>query len=88
MFEKLFKSELAVIQSNEILTAKLWDEIHIHYSSSNRHYHNLAHLDNLATGLSAIRDIINDWQTIIFSVAYHDIVYNILKKDNEEKVAM
>ena len=34
-----------------------------------------------------ISNDITDWQTIIFSTAYHDIIYNPLKKDNEERSA-
>jgi predicted metal-dependent HD superfamily phosphohydrolase len=30
---------------------------------------------------------IKDWSVVIFAVFYHDIVYNILKHDNEERSA-
>jgi predicted metal-dependent HD superfamily phosphohydrolase len=87
VFEQAFKKELASITNNEIIIGKVWDEIRIQYSKRNRYYHNLSHLDKLVALLSAVFDQIKDWQTIIFSVAYHDIIYNPLKNDNEEKSA-
>ena len=87
MFENAFKTELAKISSDNSLIEKLWEEIKQQYSKRNRHYHSLAHLDNIIIDLFPIKDKIVDWQTIVFSVAYHDIVYNTLKNDNEEKSA-
>ena len=87
MFETIFKTELTAIRTEDILIDKLWLEIASNYSKRNRHYHNLHHLDNLADELVKISTKLNDWPTIIFSIAYHDIVYNILKQYNEEKSA-
>ena len=66
----------------------MWDEIKTQYSKSSRHYHNLSHLDKLTALLSGIAENIQDWQTVVFSIGYHDIVYDSLKKDNEEKSAV
>ncbi len=85
MIEVTFKTELSKIKTDKILIEKLWKEINTRYNKRNRYYHNITHLDNLIKELTIIKDKINDWQTIVFSVAYHDIVYNILKMDNEEK---
>lgn len=87
MFETAFRNELATLPDNQQLIEELVTEIVQQYSKSNRHYHNLAHLDSLYEKLLAVADKINDWQIIIFSIAYHDIVYNTLKQDNEEKSA-
>jgi predicted metal-dependent HD superfamily phosphohydrolase len=70
------------------LIAHLWSEIEKHYSDKKRHYHTLTHLDNLLYQLNDVKDLIQDWDTIVFSVAYHDVVYNALKHDNEEKSAL
>src|SRR5688572_7199570 len=87
MFEQSFKDVLGNLTSDQSLTDGLWKEIKSNYSNSRRYYHNLAHLDNLTGQLSSVKNQIEDWQTLIFSVAYHDIIYNPLKKDNEEKSA-
>ena len=87
MFEKIFKAELINLNAEKSLIDKLWSELNSNYSKSNRHYHNLDHLDNVIEQLLPIRNKIENWQILIFSVAYHDIIYNSLKKDNEEKSA-
>jgi predicted metal-dependent HD superfamily phosphohydrolase len=87
VFELAFKKQLASITSNDKLIAKIWDEIKTQYSKTSRHYHNLSHLDKLTELLTEISERIQDWQTVVFSIAFHDIIYHPLKKDNEEKSA-
>jgi predicted metal-dependent HD superfamily phosphohydrolase len=65
----------------------LWSEIQSSYGKSSRYYHNLTHLDSLIEQLIPLRNQIEDWQVLIFSIAYHDIIYNTLRQDNEEKSA-
>lgn len=64
-----------------------WSEIETKHSTNVRYYHNLTHLENLVTQLSLVKQDIADWNTILFSVFYHDIVYAATQKDNEEKSA-
>jgi predicted metal-dependent HD superfamily phosphohydrolase len=87
MFEQIFKEELVPLVSDKSLIEKLWSEVQSNYSKSNRYYHNLTHLNSLIEQLLPIKSQIEDWQTLTFSVAYHDIVYNTLRQDNEEKSA-
>ncbi len=87
MFEIIFKAELTYFTTDKTLINKLWSEIASHYNKRNRHYHNLLHLDHLLQELIIIKDKLTDWPIIVFSIAYHDIIYNALKKDNEEKSA-
>lgn len=88
MFEHIFKLELATITGNQNQVEELWEEIKSSYSKPARHYHNLTHLDNLASELQPIGHKISDWLTVVFSIAYHDIIYNPVKGDNEEKSAI
>ena len=88
MFEYTFKSELSTITNNQNQVEELWEEIKSSYSKAARHYHNLTHLDDLNSELLPIRHRIADWLTVVFSIAYHDIIYNPLKGDNEEKSAI
>ncbi len=66
----------------------LWDEIEKHYSHKSRHYHNLAHLDNLLHELTTIKEQIGHWDAMLFAIFYHDVIYNVMKKDNEERSAV
>ena len=50
-------------------------------------FDNQHHLDNILGQLLNIKSEIHDWNTILFTLYYHDIVYNSQKSDNEEKSA-
>ena len=64
-----------------------WSEIEKAYMNKDRHYHTLAHLENMLKELNEVRNQINEWNTVLFSLYYHDIVYNVLKSNNEEQSA-
>jgi len=66
---------------------KLWTEIETHYTSKKRHYHNLDHLEDLFDQLIIFKQKIKDWNVILFSLFYHDIIYKSTKNDNEEQSA-
>ncbi|MGG5507271.1 MULTISPECIES: HD domain-containing protein [unclassified Myroides] len=65
----------------------LWQEIEQNYSESKRHYHNLSHLENLLKQLIEVKHEIENWETVLFTMFYHDIIYIATNTDNEEKSA-
>lgn len=73
------------VDSNSV--EELWSEINTNYTNKNRHYHNLKHLEDLYSELENVKDKIRNWQVLLFTLYYHDIIYNSTKKDNEEKSA-
>lgn len=87
MLKETFIGLLKNYTDNDRLTNELWTEIEKNYSSKKRHYHTLQHLDNLLAQLTDVKGEIQNWNTILFTLYYHDIVYNSLKSDNEEKSA-
>lgn len=87
MFERSFRAEAAQLTNDKMLIESHWLEIRIHYSTPTRYYHNLSHLDNLLDELLPARDLIADWTSIVFSIAYHDIIYDPLENNNEEESA-
>lgn len=88
MIKQAFLTIAHHYSADKQLIEGLWAEVAQQYASKKRHYHTLAHLDNLLSLLMLVKDLIQDWDTIVFSVAYHDVVYNTLKHDNEEKSAL
>src|SRR5690606_27293028 len=52
-----------------------------------RHYHNLSHLENLLKQLIKVKHEIENWETVLFTMFYHDIIYIATNTDNEEKSA-
>jgi predicted metal-dependent HD superfamily phosphohydrolase len=65
----------------------LWKEIESSYSAKSRHYHTLYHLKDLLQQLEQVRSEIANWDTVLFTLYYHDVVYNSRKGDNEERSA-
>lgn len=87
MLKETFIGLLTNYTDNDRLTNELWTEIEKNYSSKKRHYHTLHHLESLLAQLTDVKGKIQKWNTILFSLYYHDIVYSSLKSDNEEKSA-
>lgn len=68
-------------------TEGLWNEINRNYTQEKRYYHNLQHIEALLLELLSVKDKIENWSVILFTLYYHDIIYKSTKKDNEEKSA-
>jgi predicted metal-dependent HD superfamily phosphohydrolase len=87
MLEETFIKVIGNYTTDARLAMQLWEEIEENYSNKKRHYHTLNHLESLLQHLFTIKIQIKDWDTILFSLYYHDIIYNPLKTTNEEKSA-
>lgn len=87
MLKETFIQLLRRYSSDINLVHKYWHELEEAYSQKGRHYHTLAHLENMLVELNDIKANIQDWDAILFSLYYHDAVYNVLKSDNEEQSA-
>lgn len=66
---------------------RLWEELVSFYTNEHRCYHSLPHLENIFLRLKEVRELISDWDVILFSLFYHDIIYDVEKSDNEEQSA-
>jgi predicted metal-dependent HD superfamily phosphohydrolase len=88
ILEKTFKKIATQYTSNTNLIDSLWNEIHKKYTHSKRHYHNLEHLETMIDLLREHSNEIADGDAILFALFYHDAIYDVLKKDNEEKSAL
>ena len=87
MFSSVFICTIQHFTNDISAGKKLWDEIADKYSQPSRHYHTLNHLDFIYQELQPVQKNVRDWNITILAIAYHDIVYNVLKDDNEEKSA-
>ncbi|MCS4239058.1 putative metal-dependent HD superfamily phosphohydrolase [Myroides gitamensis] len=82
-----FQHIVGQYSTNQNLIQSYWFEIKKQYETTGRYYHNLTHLKNILEELNEIRAEINDWEAILFSVFYHDIIYDARAQDNEEQSA-
>jgi len=87
MLKETFVSLLGRYTRNTELIDELWTEIEKSYSDTKRHYHTLTHLQNMLLQLSEVKSNILNWDAVLFSLYYHDLIYNSLKSNNEEKSA-
>jgi predicted metal-dependent HD superfamily phosphohydrolase len=78
--------QLYTTDGGKILSA--WAEVEKSYSAPSRHYHNLTHLDNLLIELTPFKSRFDHWEAVVLAVVYHDIIYSVLKGNNEEKSAV
>ena len=69
------------------VSKKFYSELVTSYSEKGRHYHNLNHLESLLQQILPIADQLRDLDTVLFALYYHDAVYHVLRKDNEERSA-
>jgi len=69
------------------LVESFWQEIILQYGGAGRFYHTLVHLEHIYGQVLPLKPDIEDWDTLLFTLFYHDIIYNALRKDNEEKSA-
>ncbi|MFZ6666184.1 HD domain-containing protein [Peijinzhouia sedimentorum] len=87
MLKETFIGLLRNYTDNDRLAEELWTEIEKNYSGKKRFYHTLKHLENLLAQLTEVKGDIQNWDTILFTLYYHDIIYNATKSNNEEKSA-
>jgi predicted metal-dependent HD superfamily phosphohydrolase len=78
---------LATISKFTLHSAGLWQEIKESYTAAGRYYHTLNHLDHFLNVLAPHRTEFADWDAVVFSIAYHDIIYKATKSNNEERSA-
>ncbi len=58
------------------------------YSHKSRHYHNIAHIEDLLAQAQKFENQIDDIDTMHFAILFHDIVYDAAKSDNEKQSAI
>jgi len=72
---------------NTKLVDTFWQEIETKHTNKERFYHTLHHLEYMLNLAMRFESFLNDSDTLIFSIFYHDIIYNPQFQDNEEQSA-
>ena len=61
------------------------DDLIAAYAAPNRHYHNLAHVEDCLAQLARVNDLSADEREILTeAIWWHDVVYDPTRSDNEE----
>jgi predicted metal-dependent HD superfamily phosphohydrolase len=69
--------------NNNELANNLWLEIFTKYSEAKRQYHTIDHLEAMISNLNEVKENIEDWDTTLFAVFYHDVIYKASSSSNE-----
>jgi len=64
-----------------------WNEIQHAYTRPKRHYHTLAHLEHIWSELLPFKAKLENIDSVIAAIAYHDFVYDASRQDNEKRSA-
>jgi len=64
-----------------------WEEVVRRHSEKHRHYHKLQHLEDIHAALSIDRGTLDGPDAVLIAIAFHDSVYAVHRKDNEERSA-
>ncbi|MNE29996.1 hypothetical protein D3C80_1234930 [compost metagenome] len=83
MLKEIFAELVVKYCHDEIIAEQLWSEIEMAYTSSERYYHNLSHLQAVYDEIKEQDNLVGDINTMLFALFYHDFVYDPLKSDNE-----
>ncbi|MET3037449.1 hypothetical protein ABXT08_15170 [Chryseobacterium sp. NRRL B-14859] len=83
-----FEQLCTLFTKDQNLIGRLWQEIETKYTEKDRYYHTLLHLDHMLQELETVKSHISDYTTVLFSVFYHDIIYNATSKSNEKNSAI
>ncbi len=88
--DKLFQDWWQLLQSfdiNQAAAEKTFTQIVESYSSPNRYYHTLEHIDRVLEVIQTLESQTQNLETksVQFAAWFHDIVYDTSSKDNEEK---
>lgn len=85
MLQSVFHDLASTYSDNVELKNQLWTDIRKAYQSRGRYYHTLQHIEDLYRHLTEMKSHIQSWNTLLFSLFYHDFVYSATRSDNEAK---
>lgn len=89
MIKQAFLTQVEDLGASPALANQFWQQIEDSYTAPGRCFHDLSHLEFLYCELQPLP--LEDWPTILFSIVYHDVVYDVeqhmVLHDNEERCA-
>jgi predicted metal-dependent HD superfamily phosphohydrolase len=75
------------LRIDEEAARRIFADLVKHYNGHGRHYHVLAHVNEVLDTVSDMRDLAKDLQVVQLAVWFHDVVYDPRGKENEAKSA-
>ncbi|MEO8516430.1 MAG: hypothetical protein ABI426_06785 [Flavobacterium sp.] len=85
--QQKFTALLSTINFPKEKIQKHWEDMEKSYSKKTRHYHNLNHLTEMIACYDDYVSKLEFPNEVLYSIFYHDFIYNSSRKDNELKSA-
>lgn len=82
----LWKSTMDGLSIREERWSSCWQEIERLYTSADRFYHSMTHIDMMSGSMQKFQDHQNP-AALAFAIIFHDAIYDTTRKDNEERSA-
>lgn len=91
MIQQEFRTLVLRHAAEPALADQLWLQLQTAYTQPERCFHNLSHLEQIIHALTPLQSLAEDWDTLLFAVFYHDVVYDVVAyvtdNNNEDKSA-
>mgnify|MGYP002631602300 CR=1 FL=1 len=71
-----------------MMNPELRECLSVWYGTPGRHYHTLAHVDEVLEHLERCRNLLGQWEEAYVAVLFHDAVYEVGRPDNERRSAL
>lgn len=85
--EQAFWALTEKYSKDQVWAKGLWSALNDQYQGPKRYYHNLQHLEMLFKELLVLKTQIEDWDTLLWALIFHDMIYKVQRKDNERQSA-
>ena len=85
--QQRFSTLLSNYTEDKNLIASLWNDVYTNYTEKHRAYHNLQHLTEIFSYFDLYKHELNQPNIVAISIFYHDVIYKVWNKENEEKSA-
>lgn len=84
--KNVFTNVVSKYTNNHQQIESFWSEIMENYTTKNRFYHNFNHIENMIIEMENLPII--DRDSLVISIFYHDSIYSVTSKTNEEESAL
>lgn len=74
--------------TDNTLVQDTFADIQTAYNTPERYYHNLQHITQLLTLQNAYADRLTAPDVVLYAIFFHDVVYNVQQRDNEQQSAV
>ena len=85
--QRRWETLLQLLQIDAKVSQEIFQDLIRSYSSAERHYHTLEHIDQVLEIIEQQQSLANNFSALCLAAWFHDVIYDPKSRDNEEKSA-